>query len=96
MALQECDVADKGQQKSAMKDVKSSLAYFNTAWDNLKTVYGKTRFYSYPPNYVMAKFLNTWPDKPDFADQGVDLSFLIGPELQYHKMVGAWLQANGD
>ncbi len=96
LALQKCDVADKAQQKSGMKDVKAALEYFDKAWDDLKNVYGKTRFYSYPPGYVMAKFLNTWPDKPDYADQGVDLSFLITPELQYHKMVQAWMKANGD
>jgi len=95
LALQQCDVADKAQQKSGMKNVRASLEYFNKTWENLKTAYGKTRFYGPPPGYVMAKFLNTWPDRPDMADVPADLSFLITPEQTYHKLVRDWMQANG-
>ncbi len=96
MAMQQCDVADKAQQKSGMKKVNAALDYFNKAWENLKVVYGKTRFYGPPPGYVMANFLNTWPDRPDMADVPADLSFIISPEQIYHKMVRDWMQANAD
>ncbi|MGB2869573.1 MAG: DUF4838 domain-containing protein [Bacteroidota bacterium] len=96
LALQQCDVADKVKQRSSMNGVRASLEHFDKSWEKLKTVYGKTRFYGPPPGYVMARFLNTWPDKPDMADVPSDLSFLIAPEQLYHKMVRAWMQANGD
>ena len=62
----------------------------------MKTVSGKTRFHSYLLDFVIAKFRNTWLDKSDDADQGKDLSFLITPEQQYHKIVRDWMKANGN
>jgi DNA repair exonuclease SbcCD ATPase subunit len=94
-ALQQSDVADKAKQKSGMKEVRASLDYFDKAWENLQSVYGKTRFFGYPPGHVRPQYLNHWPDRPDFAEQREDLSFLIMPEQKYHKMVRDWLQANG-
>jgi len=95
LALQKCDVADKAQQKAGMKDVEAALGYFNKVWENLKTVYGKTRFYGYPPNYVKGGYSGTWPDIPYLSAQRQDLSWLIMPEEKYHKMVRDWMQANG-
>ena len=95
LALQQSDVADKTNRKKGLEEVKAALEYFDKSWENLKTVYGKTRFYGYPPTHVVPKYRDSWPDRPDFAEQREDLSFLIMPEQLYHKMVRDWLKANG-
>ncbi len=94
LALRQSDVADKRARIDGLKSVREALAYFDRTWGNLKTVYGKTRFYGNPPGYVTPKFLSTWPDKADFAEQRGDLSFLIMPEQAYHRMVREWLPAS--
>jgi hexosaminidase len=93
MALQQCDVADKTKRAAGINSVRSALGYFGKAWENLKAIYGKTRFYGNPPGYVTPKFLSTWPDKADYAEQRGDLSFLIMPEEIYHPKVQEWLKA---
>jgi hexosaminidase len=96
VALEKCDTADKAQQKAGMKEVQTAIEYFDKSWENLKAVYAKTRFYAYPPNYVKGGYSGTWPDIPYLSAQREDLSWLIMPEQQYHKMVQDWMKANGD
>ncbi len=92
LALAQCDVADKSRRVAGLKNAEAALVWFDRTWENLKAVYGKTRFFGNPPNTVQAKFLNTWPDRPDMAEQRGDLSFLTIPEQIYHPMLKAWMQ----
>ena len=96
LALEECDIADKVQQRAGIKSVRKALDDFDVAWENLKSVYGETRFFSDPPNYVKGKYTNVWPDIPYLAAQRNDLSWLIMPEERYHQRVRDWLATNGD
>ena len=96
LALQECDVAAKVQQRAGTKSARKALDDFGAVWENLKLVYGKTRFFSDPPNYVKGKYTNVWPDIPYLAAQRNDLSWLIMPEERYHQRVRDWLATNGD
>ncbi len=93
LALQQSDVGDKAKRNAGEKKVSAELEYFDKVWDHLKGVYGKTRFYGNPSGFVTPKFLSTWPDKADFAQQRGDLSFLIIPEQRYHNKVREWLAA---
>ena len=95
LALKKCDVDNKAQQKAGMKDIEAALDWFNKSWENLKAVYGKTRFYGYPPNYVKGGYTNVWPDIPYLSAQREDLSWMIMPEEKYHKMLRDWMKANG-
>jgi hexosaminidase len=95
-ALLQCDVADKAARTTGANAVRAALEYSDKVWENLKAVYGKTRFYGNPPGFVTPKFLSTWPDRPDFAEQRGDLSFLIMPEETYHRKIQDWLKGSGD
>jgi len=77
--------ADKGQQKAGIEQVKLAVQGFQLAWENLKQVYGKTRFVAYPANYVPDRYFH-------FASQREDLSWMIQAEELYHAMIEKWLQ----
>jgi hypothetical protein len=85
LALQQCDNADKGQQKAGIEQVKLAVQGFQLAWENLKQVYGKTRFVAYPANYVPDRYFH-------FASQREDLSWMIQAEEMYLGMIEKWIQ----
>ena len=87
LALQKCDVADEIQQKAGVKTVHTALEEFDRRWAKLQVVYAKTRFITYPDNYVKDRYFH-------LASQREDLSWLIQAEEKYHKLVRNWLQAN--
>ncbi|NOY95050.1 MAG: family 20 glycosylhydrolase [Chlorobi bacterium] len=87
LALKQCDTADKGLQLEGAEKVKQAVNGFNEAWQQLKTTYGKTRFISYPVNYVPDRYYH-------FASQREDLSWMIQVEELFHKMVDNWITKN--
>ncbi len=88
LALQQCDLADKLQQKEGFKSVRAAIEKFDRTWKNLQAVYAKTRFITYPENFVRDRYFH-------FASRREDLSWLIEAEEKYHKLVRDWLEANG-
>jgi len=85
LALKQCDNADKGQQKAGIEQVKLAIQEFQHAWENLQQVYGKTRFVTYPANYVPDRYFH-------FASQREDLSWMIQAEELYHAMIEKWMK----
>lgn len=86
LALENCD-SGKTNQKKCVQEVKNALAEFDTAWQQLKSVYSKTRLIKYPENYVPDRYFH-------FASQREDLTWMIQVEEIFHKMVNEWLIDN--
>jgi hypothetical protein len=84
-ALKQCDSADKVQQGTGIENVQKAMKEFQQAWANLQSVYGETRFISYPANYVPDRYFH-------FASQREDLSWMIQAEEMYYGMIEEWLQ----
>ena len=85
LALEQCDTADKIQQKEGIEKVNKALAEFTKAWENLQTVYAETRFVSYPENYIPDRYFH-------FASQREDLTWMIQVEELFHKMIHQWME----
>ena len=85
LAIKQCDTADENQRNLGKENIKGALATFNESWENLKTVYSKTRFISYPDNYVPDRYFH-------FASQREDLSWMIQAEELFHEMINAWMK----
>lgn len=85
LALKQCDTADKTELKKGIEKVNSALKEFNDAWMNLQNVYAKTRFISYPENYVPDHYFH-------FASQREDLTWMIQAEELFHKMILKWME----
>jgi len=87
LALKQCDTPVKQQQKTGMQQSMAAIENFQKVWSELNEVYSKTRFISFPDNYL--------PDRIfDLASQREDLTWMIQPEEKYHKMVKEWIKAN--
>lgn len=85
LALEEVDTADKKQQKNGFRKIHASLLEFDKAWGDLQKVYSKTRFISYPENYVADRYFH-------FASQREDLTWLIQVEELLHREIKQWLE----
>ena len=85
LALNRYDTADKVKRRKGLDDVHLALEDFNRSWEKLKQVYEKTRFISYPYNYIPDRYFH-------LASQREDLSWMIQPEELYHEMIEKWLQ----
>lgn len=84
LALKTCDVKGAGARKRGNKEVEKALKEFDSAWEHLKEVYAKTRFLSYPPDYVPDRYYH-------FASQREDIAFMIQVEELFHEMVRDWM-----
>jgi hypothetical protein len=87
LALKQCDVKNRAQQLAGAEKLRNTLTEFDRAWENLQIVYGKTRFVSYPSNYVPDRYFH-------FASQREDLTWMIQVEEQLHEMVNSWMDNN--
>jgi len=87
LALKQCDVDDTARQLAGAEKVRNTLKEFDKAWEDLQTVYGETRFVSYPSNYVPDRYFH-------FASQREDLTWMIQVEELFHQMINRWMDAN--
>ena len=85
LALKESDSSDKVQQSSGLEDVKKVMKDFRKTWNELESVYGETRFISYPPDYLPDRYFH-------LASQREDLTWMIQPEELYFGMIDKWLK----
>ena len=84
IALKDCDVADPGLRNAGDLKLKNAIAGFWKTWEDVKRVYEKTRFISYPPGYVPDRYFHV-------ASQKEDLSWMIQAEELFLEMIGKWL-----
>jgi len=85
LALRECDSSNKRRRAQGMDKVQSAFDEFDISWKKLQEVYEKTRFLSYPEEYVQDRYFH-------MASRTEDLSWMIEVEEQFHKNVRAWLE----
>jgi hexosaminidase len=87
LALKQSDTADKAQRVTGIENVQKAMKEFQQAWTNLQSIYGKTRFVSYPAGYV--------PDRYSFhyASQREDLTWMIQAEEMFFGMIDKWMQS---
>jgi len=85
LALKECDTADRIKQNEGFDDVKKAMTAFLKAWDELKDIYGETRFISYPANYIPDRYFH-------LASQREDLTWMIQPEELFFGMIEKWMK----
>lgn len=85
IALKECDTADKTKHDNGIDNLERAMNEFQQAWADVKSVYGETRFVSYPVNYIPDRYFHT-------ASQREDLSWMIQAEEMYFGMIDKWLQ----
>ena len=85
LALEQCDTENEMQQKEGIKKVNEAIDEFNSAWGNLQRVYSRTRFISYPYNYVPDRYFH-------FASQREDLTWMIQVEELFHEMIKQWME----
>jgi len=84
LALKSVDNTDKDQQKKGMEEVKRAVVEFRNAWAELESVYSRTRFVSYPSNYIPDRYFH-------LASQSEDLTWMIQPEILYLGMIEKWI-----
>ena len=87
IALEQCDVEDKGKREAGFKAVVKTLNEFDSAWGDLENVYAKTRHIAYPKNYVKDRYYH-------YATQREDLTWMIQVEELLHKLVKEWISTN--
>lgn len=80
IALKECDSGEKVQQKSGFENVKRAMNDFQKVWTELQSVYGQTRFVSYPANYIPDRYFH-------LASQREDLTWMIQAQEMYFGMI---------
>jgi len=85
LALKECDSGDKVQQQSGFENVKRAMNDFQKVWTEVRSVYGQTRFVSYPANYIPDRYFH-------LASQREDLTWMIQAQEIYFGMIEKWLQ----
>ncbi len=87
LALKQCDSKKKEIRSNGTENVRHAIKEFDIAWTNLEAVYSKTRFISYPNDYVPDRYFH-------FASQREDLTWMIQVEELLHPMVNEWLENN--
>lgn len=85
LSLKECDSGDKVQQQSGFENVKRAMNDFQKVWTEVRSVYGQTRFVSYPANYIPDRYFH-------LASQREDLTWMIQAQEIYFGMIKKWLQ----
>ena len=85
LALKECDSGDKVQQQSGFENVKTAMNDFQKVWTEVRSVYGQTRFVSYPANYIPDRYFH-------LASQREDLTWMIQAQEIYFGMIEKWMQ----
>jgi len=85
LALKKVDTSPRKQMGDGIKQVHLALENFDIVWEDLKVVFSKTRFVSYPSNYVPDRYRHP-------ASQREDLTWMIQAEEKYHKMIKEWIQ----
>lgn len=85
IGLKDSDVADEDKHSRGILEVKNALSGFDKAWEGLKSVYQKTRFLSYPENYVQDRYAH-------LASRAEDLTWMIEVETLFHSSVRKWLE----
>ncbi len=86
LALKESDSADKVRQKSGFDNVKKAMNDFQKAWTEVQSVYGQTRFISYPANYIPDRYFH-------LASQREDLTWMIQAQELYFGMIDKWIES---
>lgn len=84
LALKKSDSADAIQRRSGKDEVKHAINEFNKTWKEVESVYGQTRFTSYPAGYIPDRYFH-------LASQREDLTWMIQPEELFIGMVQKWL-----
>ena len=84
LALRDCDTADIRKRANGKKKVYEVIKKFDHAWEKLKKVYRKTRFISYPDNYVRDRYFH-------LASKSEDLTWMVDIDNKFHKLVKEWL-----
>jgi hexosaminidase len=87
LALKECDTSDKAALDAGKEKLRSSVAGFNGAWNELKDVYSETRFLSYPQGYIPDRYFHV-------ASQAEDLTWMIQPEILLKGILDRWMDQN--
>jgi len=85
LTLRDCDSADAEVRKAGMDKLQDAITGFWNRWNNVRTVYEKTRFIAYPQGYVPDRYFHV-------ASQREDLSFMIQAEELFFKMIDDWRQ----
>jgi len=84
LALRDCDTADSRKRVNYQKKVYEVIKKYDLAWEKLKKVYRKTRFISYPENYVKDRYFH-------LASKSEDLTWMVDVENKFHKIIKEWL-----
>jgi hexosaminidase len=84
IALKKCDTSDEEALLKGKESVSITLKEFDLAWQKLESVYSKTRFISYPDNYVPDRYFQ-------FASHSEDLTYLKQTEELFHKIIVDWI-----
>jgi hexosaminidase len=85
LALKESDNGDKVQHNAGIENVKKEIDEFHRIWNDVQSVYGETRFVSYPANYLPDRYFH-------LASQREDLTWMIQAQELYIEMIEKWLQ----
>jgi hypothetical protein len=85
LALKQCDSADKTEQLAGFENLKKARQEFQQAWTDVKETYGRTRFVSYPPDYLPDRYFH-------LASQREDLTWMIQAQELYFSMIDQWLR----
>ena len=86
LAIKVCDNAERDKQKIGFENVKIAMKEFHQAWAEVESIYGQTRFISYPVNYVPDRYFH-------LASQREDLTWMIQAQELYIGMIDTWLQS---
>lgn len=86
LAMEQCDTKKRKARSLGVEKTKEAMQYFYTAWKNLQNVYEKTRFISYPVDYVPDRYYH-------FASQREDLSWMIQVEELLFPRIEKWIKS---
>ena len=87
LALKKSDSKDKKEQQAGVDELKKAMKNFQNSWEELKKVYGQTRFVSNPADYLPDRYFH-------LASQREDLTWMVQPYEMYLGMIEKWLKMN--
>lgn len=85
LAIKQCDTDNEDLRNKGIEDVKAALGEFNESWEDLKATYSKTRFITYPDNYLADRYFH-------YASHREDLTWMIQVEELFHSMIIDWIK----